>query len=205
MAKIDQSQKRILEAILRDLTLKHNITSLAKKLSITRMGIWKSLKKMKLNDLIILTPVGTGKTSAYKIKLNWENPLLEKKIITSLLEDALKQNRWRYNFKELENKVDFLILYGSILHSPKEAGDIDILGVVKNEKKFIEMDKEINRIQLTQIKKIHSINFTKKELINELIIQNNPAFIDAIEKGVVLFGQENFIKFIKSLNMPYIK
>ena len=100
------------------------------------------------------------------------------------------------NFKELENKLDFLILYGSIIHSPKEANDIDILGVVSNKNDFLFIEEIIKKIQKTQIKKIHSENFTRTEFKEE-IRKPNKIFIDAIKKGIVLFGQEKFIKFIK--------
>lgn len=205
MLKNNTSQKDILKAILRDLTIKNTITSLSKKLSITRMGVWKALKNLESNKFVNLIPAGGGKTSTYKLRLNWENPLVEKNLVTLLLEEAMKNQKWTINFAELEDKIDFLILYGSILHSPKDAKDIDILSVVKNKKQFVEINKIITKIQLTQIKKIHAINFTKEEFKNELITQNNKAFIDAIEKGVVLFGQENFIKFVKELNKFYIK
>ena len=204
MLKSNKTQKEILKAILRDLTIKHNITSLAKKLTITRMGVWKALKRLESDKFVILVPAGEGKTSTYKVRLNWENPLVEKNLVTLLLEEAMENQRWVSNFAELEDKIDFLILYGSILHSPKDAGDIDILGVVKNKKQFVEINKVIVKVQLTQIKKIHAIDFTKEEFKKELIAQNNKAFIEAIEKGVVLFGQENFIKFLRKLNNLYL-
>ena len=107
-------------------------------------------------------------------------------------------DKWRYNFKELENHVDFLMLFGSILHSPKDANDIDVLSLVSNEKSFVKISKIITDIQITQSKKIHAINFTKKELKHELK-DKNKAYTEALKKGIVLFGQENFIKFIKEI------
>ena len=53
-------------------------------------------------------------------------------------------------------------------------------------------------IQKTQLKEIHLINLTPSELKAEIQSQNN-AFIDAIKKGVVLFGQDKFIKSVKEL------
>ena len=65
--------------------------------------------------------------------------------------------------------------------------------------------KTIEKIQTTQIKKIHSINLTEEELRKELISQKNPAFIEALKKGSILFGQEKFIKFVKNkLEKKYI-
>ena len=180
---------KILKILLKDFTIKPTITFLAKEIGMSRVGTWKILKKLEAEKLIILSPIGAGKTSAYSISLNWENPIVEKTLSVALTEDALKNQRWLSNFAELEDKVDFLLMYGSIIHSPKEANDIDILGVT-NKNKFLEIEESI--------KKIHAINFTPAEFKGEL--ENpNKAFIDAIKKGIILFGQEKFIKFIKRI------
>ena len=186
----------ILKIILKNISKKHTVTSLSKERDISRVGSWKLLKELEKENLIILTPIGPEKTSVQEVSLNWNNPILEKMLALQLTEDALKQNKWRYNFKELENHVSFLILFGSILHSPKEANDIDVLSLVSNEESFVIMGKIITDIQIIQSKKIHVINLTKKELKHELK-NKNKVYIEALKKGVILFGQENFIKFIK--------
>ena len=186
----------ILKILLKDISNKHTVTSLSKDREISRVGSWKLLKELEKENLIILTPIGHEKTSVLEVSLNWNNPILEKTLALLLTEDTLKQSKWRYNFKELENHVNFLILFGSILHSPKEANDIDILSLVSNEENFVKIGKIITNIQITQNKKIHPINLTKKELKHELT-DKNKAYLEAFKKGVVLFGQETFIKFIK--------
>ena len=186
----------ILKILLKNISKKHTVTSLSKEREISRVGSWKLLKELEKENLIILTPIGPEKTSVQEVSLNWNNPVLEKTLALQLTEDALKQNKWIYNFKELENRVSFLILFGSILHSPKEANDIDISSLVSNEESFVIISKIITDIQITQSKKIHAINLTKKELKHELK-NKNKVYIEALKKGVILFGQENFIKFIK--------
>lgn len=194
---METTKTKVLKILLKDLGTKPTITTLASEIKISRAGLWKVLKKLELEGLIALSQIGAGKTSTFLISLNWENPILEKTLSLALTEEAIKNQRWIDNFSELQDKVDFLIIYGSILHSPKEANDIDILGVT-NKNKFIEIEESINEIQKTQSKKIHSLNFTDKELKDELH-KPNKAFIDAIKKGIILFGQEKFIKFIKEI------
>ena len=189
---------KILKILLTDLTINPTITGLAKKIGMSRVGTWKILKKLEAEKLIILSPIGEGKTSANSISLNWENPIVEKTLSLALTQDAQKNQRWLSNFEELRNKVDFLLIYGSIIHSPKEANDIDIVGVT-NKNKFLEIEESLKKIQKTQIKKIHALNFTQSELKKEL--ENpNKIFIDAIKKGIILFGQEKFIKFIREIS-----
>lgn len=194
----DKPGAKILKILLKDLSVKPTTTSLAENIGMSRVGAWKVLKRLEAQKLIILSPAGTGKTSTYSISLNWENPLAEKTLALALIGDALKNPRWRSNFAELEAKVGFLIIYGSIMHSPREAKDIDLLSVVPNQNKFLEIEESIKKIQKTQAKKIHILSFTQKELKDELE-KPNKVFIDALKRGVVLFGQENFIRFMKEL------
>lgn len=190
---------KILKVLLKDFSVKHTITSIAKELVITRVGAWKILKKLEAEKLILLSPVGAGKTSTYNISLNWDNPVVEKMLSLALTEDAIKNQRWMDNFAELKNKTDFVIIYGSIIHSPKEANDIDILGIT-SKNKFIKIEESIKKIQKAQIKKIHILNFTETEFKQELK-KSNKAFIDAIKKSIVLFGQERFIKFMRNVKI----
>ena len=102
--EIDNSKKKILLILLKDFTQNYTITSLAKELKITRTGTWKILKKLENQQLIILKPLGKGKTSTYNIKLNW-NQITEKTLSLYLTEEATKQARWVNNFEELKDKI----------------------------------------------------------------------------------------------------
>lgn len=189
--------QKIATILLKDFST-HTATTLSKELKMSRWGTWKILKRLEKDELIVLEKIGTGKTSTQRIKLNWDNILVGKILAFSLTQEALKYKRWRYDFANLEQEVDFLILYGGVLHSLKGANDIDIIGVVSKEKKLAKIEDIILKIQETQTKKIHAINFMQNEFKRELK-RPNKVFVDAIKKGVVLFGQENFIEFIKRL------
>lgn len=191
-----ETDKKVLKILLKEFSIDHTITSLSKETGLSRVGTWKILKRLEKENLILLSQIGTGKTSINKITLNWNNLVLERNLVLILTEEAVKNQKWMNNFKELEKKVDFLILYGSIIHSSKEANDIDVIGITN---KFLEVERAIRYIQKIQIKKIHAINMTKKEFKEEL--RKNKAFIDAVKKGIILFGQERFIKFIKDLTI----
>ena len=190
-----ETNKLILKILLKEFFIEHTITSLSKEAKLSRVGTLKILKKLEKENLILLSRLGEGKTSINKVTLNWNNLVLEKTLALILAEEAVKNNRWINAFKDLENKVDFLIIYGSIIYSSKEANDIDVIEITN---KFLEVEKIITKIQKTQMKKIHAINMTQKEFREEL--QKNNAFMDAVKKGIILFGQEKFIKFMKGMN-----
>ncbi len=193
-----ETVKKVLDVLLKDFAIMHTVTSLSKEVGLTRVGIWKVLRKMQADSLVLISPVGNGKTSTGIVAINWDNPVVEKMLELALAEDVARNRRWVSSFSELDGKVDFLIIYGSVLHSPKDANDIDILGVVSKNDNFVEIGKSVVKLQKVQAKKIHSINFTNAELRQELK-NKNPAFIDAIRKGVVLFGHEKFIRFVKDM------
>lgn len=188
--------KDLLRTLLKDFSATHTVTSLARELKISRVGVWKLLKKLERREYLVLAPVGVGKTSTYTVNLKWDNIIVEKALALYLTEESIKQKRWRVNFAELEKEVDFLILYGSIVTSTQQANDIDIIGIAKRNK-FVKIQKILDKIQNTEHKNIHAINFTAPEFRKELQ-NNNKAFIDAVKKGVILFGQENFVRFMKN-------
>jgi DNA-binding Lrp family transcriptional regulator len=193
----EKPKEKILKKLLKDFIRQYTLTAIAQDINMTRSGAWKVLKKLESEELIILTAIGEGKTSAYKISLNWNNPLIEPTLIALLTKEFLNYKRWKFNFEKLGQELEILILFGSIVYSPKEAGDIDIMCIAK-ENKLGKIGDIILDIQQTQNKKIHAINLLYKELKQE-INNKNKAYIEALKKGVVLFGQDNFVKFIRSL------
>ncbi len=193
----DLTVKKVLLHLLKDCSSTHTITALAKELGLSRVGVWKILKKLEGGKYILLKKVGAGRTSTSLIMLNWDNTLAEKTLSLYLTEEALKQRRWQVNFVDLERVTDFVILYGSILQSPQQASDIDLLGIA-SKKNLVKIQNAVDKVQKIQSKKIHSINFIKSEFKTELR-QQNKAFIDAIKKGIVLFGQDQFVKFMRGL------
>ncbi|MBI2147588.1 helix-turn-helix domain-containing protein [Candidatus Woesearchaeota archaeon] len=198
MVTRDLTAKRVLLHLLKDFSSTHTITALAKELSLSRVGIWKVLKKLEEDKYVVLKAAGTGKTNMFMIVLNWGNPLVEKTLSLYLTEEALKQRRWQVNFAKLGTVTNFLIVYGSILHSPQKANDVDIVGTVTGSNRFVSADRIINEVQKTQSLKIHPLFFGREELERELL-KPNRAFIDAIKKGIVLFGQEKFVTFMRGM------
>ncbi|MEK6927552.1 MAG: nucleotidyltransferase domain-containing protein [Nanoarchaeota archaeon] len=191
---------KILSRLIKEPFVDHSATSLAKSLGITRQGLWKTLNKLSKDNLISLKSIANTKKSTLNIKLNYKNLITEKVISLLLTKESLNYERWRFNFTEISDYSKFIILFGSILHSPKEANDIDLLLVVDDKKDFNTINKIMWKLQQTQVKKIHFIALTEKELKEEFQINKNKAYIDAFKKGIVLFGQEDYVKFVAGLN-----
>lgn len=190
--------EKILLKLLKDFSSENTVTSMATNMNVSRVGIWKALKKLEGDELIIVEKIGLGKTNTFRLKLNWKNPLTQKALTFYLSQEASEHKKWIWDFQELENHVEFSILFGSIITSPKGANDIDITNIVSHKKEFLKIDKILRNKQTAQIKKIHDINFTPNEFKSELT-KPNKAYINAIKSGIVLFGQENFVAFMKEI------
>ena len=196
----NKTSDKILSILIKEPLIDHSATSLAKSLGITRQGLWKTLNKLFKDKLISLKSIADTKKSAVNIKLNFENQITEKVISLLLIKESLNYERWRFNFKRVKDYSKFIILFGSILHSSKEANDIDLLIIVDDKKDFHEISKIMLELQQTQIKKIHYIDITEKEFKEEIKINKNKAYLDAFKKGIVLFGQDDYVKFVAELN-----
>lgn len=194
----NETEQKLLKILLKDISIVPTISRLAKEAGMSRVGIWKALKKMEAGRLIVISAIGNGKTSAKVAKLSYENPLVEKTLALALAEEAQNNRKWLVNFEEIGNKADFLVIYGSILHSPEKANDIDLLAVVSNKDNFKILDEYAQNAQKMLLKKVHLISLTPAELKQEFK-KPNEAYRDAIRKGIVLFGQEKFIKLIKAI------
>ena len=198
MELIPHSTQKILIAILKYAAQAPTITMLEETLEMTHVGVWKALKKLETANMVILKATGNKKNSIYTSHLNWDNPLVAKTLVLALEHEATSQRRWQANFSELKDKVDFLILYGSMLVSPQKANDIDILSIVSKKHISGEIEDVIMKVQKTQLKQSHNIIIAYAGLKDELK-RPNIAFVNAIQDGVILFGQDKFVAFIQEL------
>ena len=73
----DINKKRILLALLRNISKRYTLTALAEEIKMTRMGAWKIIKKLEAEKMIKITSLGKGRTSTQEMTLNWDNVLLE--------------------------------------------------------------------------------------------------------------------------------
>src|SRR3989338_5564816 len=183
---------RVILLLLKDFSTMHTITSLGKELGMTRSGMWKVLKRLESRKYIVTK--STGKETSTTIqKLNFKNDMLDKYMNLALSMETVDYELWIFNFAAVKEHVSFFILYGSMLKSYAKANDIDVIGIVHNRKGFKLLHESLDKIQKSESKRIHAINFTESEFREELLKPNN-ALVEAVKKGIVLFGQENFIK-----------
>ena len=153
------------------------------------MGTLKILKRLEQEAIVKARAI--GKATIYRI--NFENVYAHRYLALLLLREAQSApplvRRWVNELKKIKN-ASLIILFGSLLEKTNP-NDIDIL-LVTEEKQFQKLQQEIKEINELNIKKIHPLYQTKKDLINNIKKKDQPV-LSAI-KGIVLKGEEEFLE-----------
>lgn len=192
MVNFTENEKRALLVLLKDAFTYHNSNSLSKKLNISRVGSMKILKKLEENN--ILKTINIGKSIVYKINFN-DDYVCD--VMTFLLSDESNDyKRWKNEFKELFNKNRIVIIFGSALINYSKANDIDLL-VIGQENFLMNI---INEKQKILSKKIHLINITNKEFLNNLD-EKQKSIVEIIKTGIVLYGQSKYVELLKNVKI----
>jgi hypothetical protein len=195
MPIVSSLSRTIITNLFRDFLSTHTVTSLSEELSKNRVGIWRELKNLQTKKIVRLSSVGAGKTNAYIVSLNWGNPLTEKLLDIYLMEDASREEKYKLEFRKVENATNFLIINETGLKKDKS---MELINVVSDKNKFIKIQSPSDKDD-EQTKKITAVNFTERQFLDE-IKKPNQGILKAIKSGVVLFGQEKFVDFMKDLH-----
>jgi predicted transcriptional regulator len=190
------TKEKILSLLIRENN--KTVSDIAENLNFSRQAVWKILTKLIDENLINSKSLNSKQTSAKIFYLNFKNPLIKKVLSLILTKQSLNYERWRDIFSILEKYTSFILLFGSIINNSKNANDIDIL-IISIKENFQKIEEIIFEIQKVQIKKIHYILLTEKEFKDE-IKSLNKAYLDSIKKGIVLYGQENFVNQMEELH-----
>lgn len=186
-------EQEIIKLLFKDFLTKYNSRNISKIVGISHAGAFKILKKLEKKEIAKAERIG----KAVIYSLNLENPIACKEIEMVLVIEAQNYRRWIEEFKQLEGKVNFTILFGSVTRDEKTARDIDLL-VVTNKNKFKETKKIIKERQKFSNKKIHFIFQTIEDFKHD-VVSKNKVMTQIIKEGIILFGQEKLLKIFKLL------
>ncbi len=193
MKSITDNEMLFVLSILKNPEKEYNSNNIAKILGISSMGALKIAKRLE-NEKVLL-PKKLGKAVFYS--LNLENDYV-KQYIKFLLKREAEQTsaylrRWIIEIKKISN-ADCAILFGSIIKKHQEAKDVDVL-FITDSKKFPNLKREINEINIMNDKKIHPLYQTDHDLKDNIKKHDKP-ILNAI-KGIVVFGEDKLIELIK--------
>lgn len=191
------NEQKALLTLFKDFTIDYNSRQLSAKISITPMGTLKVLRKLESKKFVKAKPFG----KAIRFKVNFSS--ITSNYISYSLEEESQQalpraRRWitelqKFNFTEIG------ILFGSVLNS-ENYNDVDFLIVFspRQQKKVKSVENEINALSN---KKLHLIMQTKQDFISN-IKSRNKVVLEAISKGIVVFGYNNLVKVIQNATEP---
>lgn len=187
------NEKKALLIIFKDLDNYYNANSLSKKLNISRIGMMKLLKKLKKNE--ILKSKLIGKSKVYKINLDSDYVM---DMISFLLSDEANNfKRWKDEFKDLFVDGRIVAIYGSAIINYSNANDIDLM-VIKENEKSLKITKIINEKQKILPKKIHLIDISPDEFLENLE-KKQKSITNIVKNAVILFGQTKYVRLIKNV------
>ena len=193
MKDITKNEMLFVLSIFKSPEIEYNANSIAKHIKISSMGALKIAKRLEKEG--ILTSKRLGKAVFYKLNFNSD---YVKQYTDFLLKRESEQadpylKRWINEIKKIKN-ADASILFGSIIKKKKEAKDIDVL-LITNGNNFFKLKEEIEEINLINVKKIHPIYQTEKDL-KENIKKRDKPILNAI-KGIVIFGEDKLINLFE--------
>lgn len=196
MIRIDNTT-RILSFLLRNLE-QYNINQIARALDLSVGSAHKILKTLEENNIINAKELGNAKYYSLNFE-NYEALKYCELILTEEKNSLLKENKTAKVYaQDLERyNAEVIVLFGSVLSKEEQARDIDVLFIIKNKKEIENINKLCLEISKIRTKKINPLIMLKEDLTQN-IKNKNKATIEIIKKGIVLKGEENFVKSIKN-------
>jgi len=191
MKGITEKEMLFVLSIFKSPEKEYSASSISKDIGTSRMGALKIAKK--LEEEKILSSKLTGKSKIYKLNMNRD---YVQHYIQMLLsrekEKALPYLKVWINEIKKTKSAEASIIFGSILRK-KEANDIDVLFIVKQDK-FETLKKEIEKIDSINIKKIHPVYQSESDFKKNLLKQDK-IIIEAI-KGIFVSGENKLLGWI---------
>lgn len=193
MTKGKDNEMLLVLSILKSPEIEYSSNSIAKLIGISSMGALKIAKRLEREGIIIFKQIGKSKI----LKINYNNEYAKQYLNLVLRKEVECSNsylkRWINEVKKVKN-AEALVLYGSLLKKYDDAKDIDILFIIKKNN-FSKLKKEIDEINLLNVKKIHPLYQTKEDLIKN-IKKEDKVILNAL-KGIIINGQELIIDILK--------
>lgn len=193
MREITNNEMIFVLSIFKSPEVEYNANSIAKEMGISSMGALKIAKRLEKENIIKAKKLGKAKF----YKLNFSNDYVRQYVKFLLKREAEQAypyiKVWVEDIKKIKS-ADAAILFGSVLKKQKEAKDIDVV-LITDKTRFYKLKKEVEDINLINVKKLHPVYQTKEDFINNIKKEDKPLF-SAI-KGIVVFGEDIIINLLE--------
>jgi predicted nucleotidyltransferase len=194
MITLTNNEARVVNFLLRNFSHRYSINALARGLSLSPRGAYIIVNKLEQQS--ILEPESIGNALYY-------HPALDKEAGRKVAELVLSSSEFlpyaRVQAKDLEQLKPYAlsaVLFGSVLTKGEQAGDIDVL-IVLREKDFRKVRRVLADIQGMKPKPISEMLQSREDLARNIRKRDAP-LLDAIRTGQVLWGSEIFVEAIRN-------
>lgn len=171
----------------------YNANSIAKLIGISSMGALKIAKRLEKENILISRELGQARFYKLNIASDYAKQYLKFLLKREAEQSGSYVKVWISEIRKLTN-ADAAILFGSVLKKHKYANDIDIVLLV-DKKRFQKLKKEIENINLVNVKKLHPVYQTKEDFRRN-IKKEDKILLNAI-KGIAVFGEDIIMELLE--------
>ncbi|MEK6841382.1 MAG: winged helix-turn-helix domain-containing protein [Nanoarchaeota archaeon] len=188
---------KIINFLIRNLEL-YNINQIARALDLSVGSVHKILKTLEKRNIVNIRELGNA--IYYSINLNNNEAVKLSELVSiegknNILRENKTANVYAQDLAKFNAKL--IILFGSILTKKNEAKDIDVLFIIKNKEQVNEINNFCLEISKIRTKKVNPLIMLEQDFVNNLK-DKNKAIQDLIKNGIILKGEEIFIRTIKN-------
>ena len=194
---ISNNTFKIINFLIRNLEL-YNINQIARALKLSVGSVHKILKILEERNMVTIKELGNA--FYYSINLN-NNEAVKLSELVSIEEknNILRENKIANIYAQdlAKFNVKLIILFGSILTKKNDARDVDVLFIIKNKEQVDEVNSFCLEISKIRTKRVNPLIMLEQDFVNNLK-NKDKAIQDLIKNGIILKGEDNFIRAIKN-------
>jgi len=192
---LTKNQTEILNLFRRNIFLKISILQLAKKLKKSYQRMYESVKKLEKRKILKIEKLGN--TNLISLILSRESILY-----LSLIDEqeAINSNLPNFNkLMEIKEISQYLILVAGSYAKAKQtkSSDLDLIIVIPNTEKAIEIQRLIENLTLTFHPKVHLFVFNNKDVLEMLLEKKENYGKEIFKSHIILKNAYVYYEILK--------
>ena len=190
---ITQNEMDVVLTIFKDVDGDYNANSLSKVIGVSSMGALKILKRLEAQGILISKQMGQALFYKVNLEEDYARSYVQFLLKKEASESAPRIRRWVRELRRIEG-ADIGILFGSVLRKEK-FNDVDALVVLRKAQNR-RLDKSIRDLNKINVKKIHAVKQTRKDLVSNLG-KKDRVVLEIVKSGIVLSGYEEIVEVVR--------
>ena len=189
-----KNERRVLRYLIAHFNSETSINQIARECQLSPNGAYKILKKFEEEEVLERRKIANVISYKLIIKTSRAQKIVELAFLYKL------EGRMRYreqDLKPLQEATQLALVFGSYITKKEQPGDLDVLFIIR-KRDYTKYHKLKETVELVLPVKLHDILQTKSDL-KENMLKRNPAILNALSEGVVLWGQDFLLGVLKDV------